>query len=152
MTGTDDDRAAIAAIIAAQGTAWAAGDAEAFSASVTDDVIFTNVIGMFSVGRAPFLAQHVHIFATFYRGTTLQIEIVHTAFVRPDVAIVDTLTEVSGVTAAPPGMPIESGGIRTRLEQVMVRNDGRWQVAAFHNVPLNERALAAAAAGGPPPR
>ncbi len=149
---TDADHAAIRAILAAEEAAWAAGDAAAFSAAVTDDVVFTNVVGMFSVGRVPFEKQHEHIFTTFYRGSTMRQTVAHIAFVRPDVAIVDTMTEGSGFGDLPPAIAVHliDGVIRTRLEQVMVKNDGEWRVAAFHNVPMNERALAAAA-GGPPP-
>ncbi len=146
------DHSEITAVLAAQDAAWAAGDAEAFAAAVTDDVVFTNVVGMFTVGRAPFVAQHARIFATFYRGTIMRQTVANIALVRPDVAIVDTVAEGTGFTTElPPAIAahVVDGAIRTRLEQVMVRNDGRWQVAAFHNVPVNAAAIAAA---GPPPR
>ncbi len=140
------DRAAIEAIVAEQDAAWRAGDAAAFSGRVADDVVFTNVVGMFAIGRAPFEEIHAHIFATFYKGSKLSQSIANIAWIRPDVAIVDTLTEVTGFGALPPGAEAIDGALRTRLEQVMVRNDGVWSVASFHNVPINPRALP----GGPP--
>ena len=144
----DADHAAILAVLAAEDAAWAAGDAAAFSAQTTDDIVFTNVVGMFSVGRASFEMQHARIFATFYRGSTLRQTVAHIAFVRPDVAIVDTLADVTGLGDLPPGIAVHlaDGAIRTRLEQVMVRNDGTWRVAAFHNVPIDAAAIAAAGA------
>ena len=125
----------------------------AFSAVTTDDVVFTNVVGMFSVGRVPFEKQHEHIFATFYRGSTMRQTVAHIALIRPDVAVVDTLSEGSGFGELPPAIArhVDGGVIRTRLEQVMVKNDGRWQVAAFHNVPVDAAAVAAAAGRGGPP-
>lgn len=151
----DADHAAIRAVLDAQEAAWAAGDAYAFAAAVTDDVVFTNIVGMFSVGRAPFVAQHAHIFATFYRGTVMRQQVANVALVRPDVAVVDTLTEGTGFGDLPPPIAahVHDGKLRTRLEQVMVRNDGDWQVAAFHNVVVDPAAVAAAAQGrgGPPP-
>ena len=135
--GREEDRAAIAALVAAQDAAWKAGDASAFSADVLDDVAFTNVVGMFSVGKEPFEMQHARIFATFYRGSTLRQSIVRLAFVRPDVAILDTQTEVSGFASLPPGAEAVDGFLRTRLEQVLVREDGDWRVASFHNVPIH---------------
>ncbi len=145
----DADHAAILSLLAAEEAAWAAGDAAAFSADVTDDVVFTNVVGMFSVGRVPFEKQHERIFTTFYRGSTLRQTVAHIAFVRPDVAIVDTLSEVTGLGDLPPAIAahVADGAIRTRLEQVMVHNEGRWQVAAFHNVPVDAAAVAAAGPG-----
>ncbi len=138
--------AAILAVIAAEDAAWKAGDAEAFCEAATPDVVFTNIVGMFSVGHAPMVAQHAHIFSTIYKGSTLKQTIANVAMVRPDVAIVDTLTEVSGFKDLPPGSEAIDGVLRTRLEQVMVMEAGRWRVASFHNVTIN----AAAMAGGPP--
>lgn len=140
-----DVRTAILAILAAQDAAWAAGDAEAFCAQATPELVFTNVVGMFSVGLAPFVEQHRRIFATIYRGSVLKQTLAHLTLLRPDVAIVDTLTEVTGHGALPPGAQAIDGALRTRLEQVMVLTDGRWRIAAFHNVPVNPAALA------PPP-
>ena len=83
MSDDDTTRAEIAAILDRQCAAWNAGDAAAFSTDVTDDVVFTNIVGMFSVGRAPFEGQHAHIFATFYKDSVLAQTVEHIAFVRP---------------------------------------------------------------------
>ena len=130
-------RHSIQAIVAAQDSAWADGDAVAFSAPMHPDVVFTNVVGMFSVGRVPFEAQHARIFATFYKGSRLKQLIQLIAFIRPDIAIVDTLTEVTEFSALPPGTEAVDGVLRTRLEQVMVCNNGQWTIASFHNVVVN---------------
>ena len=143
MKVPDDVTAAITAIIDGETAAWNRGDAAAFAAVTTDDVVFTNIIGMFTVGRAPFEAQHARIFATIYHSSTMRQTIEHIALVRPDVAIVDTLTGVSGFAALPPGVDAADGALHTRLEQVMVRDGTTWRVAAFHNVVVNARALAA---------
>lgn len=148
IEASPEDRASIAALIQQEDAAWKSGDAAAFAARVLPDVVFTNVVGMFSVGKPPFEAQHARIFATMYKGSSLNQTIVHTSFVRPDVAIVDTLAQVSGFHSLPPGSEAVNGVLRTRLEQVLVRNDGRWWVASFHNVPINP----AIDAGASPPR
>jgi uncharacterized protein (TIGR02246 family) len=143
---TPEVHAAILKVIEAENAAWKAGDAEAFCEAATPDVVFTNVVGMFSVGHAPMVAQHAHIFSTIYQGSTLKQTITNLALVRPDVAIVDTLAELSGFKHLPPGMEAVDGVLKTRLEQVMLWEGGRWRVASFHNVPVNP----AVAAGGPP--
>ena len=61
------ERAAIEAVLTRQSAAWVAGSAAAFAADAQEGVLFTNVVGMFSIGRAPFVAQHEHIFSTIYR-------------------------------------------------------------------------------------
>ncbi len=145
---TEDIRREIAAVVAAEDDAWNRGDAQAFAARVLPDVVFTNVVGMFSVGKAPFLAQHERIFATIYKGSVNHQEIQHVTMLKPDVAIVDTLSIVKGAKHVPPGIELIDGAIQARLEQVLVRNESGWWVASFHNVAVNPAVLA----GGTPPR
>ena len=141
-----ETRTAIEDVIAREDAAWKAGDAEAFCEAATQDVFFTNIVGMFSVGHAPMVAQHSRIFATIYKDSVLEQTITNLAMVRPDVAVVDTLTEVSGFKALPPGSEAIDGVLKTRLEQIMVLEGGCWRVASFHNVTINAKA----ASGGPP--
>lgn len=135
---------AIADVIAAQDAAWGAGDAAAFGASAMPDIVFTNVVGMFSVGVEAFNAQHSHIFSTIYKNSRLSQELVHLTMVADNVAIVDTLTSVTGFTQLPPGAAAIDGALRTRLEQVLVYRDGEWRVQAFHNVPVSPAAMSVA--------
>jgi uncharacterized protein (TIGR02246 family) len=141
MTLNDQDRAEIEAIVARQSAAWKAGDATAFAADVQEGIVFTNVVGMFSIGRRPFIGQHEHIFSTIYQGSAMAQEIVAITLVRPDVAIVDTLTNLTDAPHHPPGIELIDGAIRTRLEQVLVKEGNAWQVAAFHNVAVHPAAV-----------
>ena len=142
------DRAAIEAVLTRQSAAWDAGNAGAFAADAQEGVVFTNVVGMFSIGRAPFVAQHEHIFSTIYTGSRMEQEVVAITLVRPDVAIVDTLTKVVDAPHRPPGIELIDGAVRSRLEQVMVKDGNEWKVASFHNVAVNP----AFANGAPRPR
>ena len=141
MTISSQDQPAIDALLERQSAAWQAGDAAAFSADVLDGVLFTNILGMFSVGRTPFEEQHARIFSTTYKGSRMSQERVAVTLVRPDVAIVDTLATVTGAPHLPLGIELIDGAVRTRLEQVMVRDGGRWRVAAFHNVAVHPATL-----------
>jgi hypothetical protein len=59
--------------------------------------------------------------------------------VRPDVAIVDIATELSQLQGAQPGMKIRADGrIRTRLQEVLVKDAGEWRIASYHNVDVKE--------------
>jgi uncharacterized protein (TIGR02246 family) len=142
----DRTRSEIAALIAAEDDAWNRGSAEGFAERALPDVVFTNVVGMFSVGKAPFVAQHEHIFSTIYKGSKNRQQMVHITLLKPDVAIVDTLSVVTGALHVPPGIQLIDGAIHARLEQVLVRLSDGWWVASFHNVAVNP------AAGGPPPK
>ena len=132
---------AIGSLIAAEDDAWNRGDASGFATRVLPDVIFTNIVGMFSVGKLPFVAQHERIFSTIYRGSSLNQTIQHIALVKPDVAIVDTLAVLTGFQHMPPGIGSINGAIHTRLEQVLVRLKDGWWVASFHNVAVNPDAV-----------
>ena len=54
---------------------------------------FTNIRGQFFTGYDAFLKQHQAIFASIFRNTTLEQSVVALRFVRPDVAIVETVTD-----------------------------------------------------------
>lgn len=142
-----DETAALQSILDEQDEAWCAGDAAAFSRHMASDVVFTNVVGLFSVGREPFEDQHRHIFATFYKGSSLRQLVERINFVRPDVAVVNTLTKVTDFGVLPPVLLAQDGVLTTRLEQVFVLTGEGWQVAAFHNVVVHPHAAATA-----PPR
>lgn len=149
MTGpSQDTMEAIAALLSAQDAAWCAGDAAAFGAAAMPDVVFTNVVGMFAVGADAFIAQHAHIFATIYKDSRLAQAIVHVTMAGADVAIVDTLTALTGFGHLPPGAAAIDGALRTRLQQVLVRRDGGWRVQAFHNVAVSPAAMPAAPHAG----
>lgn len=139
-----DETAELHARIEEQDRAWCAGDAVAFSRSAAPDIVFTNVAGLFSIGREPFEAQHRHIFATFYKGSTLNQVVERIGLVRPDVAIVNTLTTVTGFGKLPAFLQAQDGVLATRLEQVFVRTSEGWQVSAFHNVVVHPQGAEAA--------
>ena len=122
-------------MIEKQTAAWNHGDADAYAALFAPDGTFTNLAGMFFTGRKEFRERHDQIFKTVYRGSVKREEIVSIKFVRPDVAIVDTLQTITGFKKLLPGTSADpKGRLRTRLLQVMVKDAGEWKIAAYHNV------------------
>ena len=131
--------AQIRSVVAAQATAWNAGDAKAFAKDLAPDASFTNRFGTVMYGPALFAERHREIFATFYKGTTRHDSIRRIRFVTPDVAIVDIDSEVRGVKSMPAGIAAPPDGInRTQLMEVLVRRGDRWWIEAYHNVPRVE--------------
>lgn len=132
------DEAPIRAIIAEQVRAWNAGDAKAFSASFAEDGSFTNIRGTVFYGHRAFEDRHAEIFRGFFKGSKLAMSPTRIRFVRPDVAIVDVATELSDLQGrTPPGVrAMADGKIRTRLQEVFVKDKGAWQVASYHNVDI----------------
>jgi uncharacterized protein (TIGR02246 family) len=128
------DETAVRSIIHDEIAAWNSGDAVAFSRHFAADGTFTNIRGQFFTGREAFTEKHDFIFKGVYRGTTMKQDVVSLKFVRPDVAIVETLTAVIGIQKPSPGMSMdEKGRLRSRLLQIMVKDGGEWKIVTFHN-------------------
>ncbi len=135
QTSTQQDTAAITAIVNALSDAWNHGDAHAFAAHYDADGSFTNILGTTLFGREPFEQQHQKIFTTIYKGSTVTFTPDRIKSLRPDVALVDITSHLSGAASFAPGIkPSPDGSLLTRLQLVLTRESGVWWIAAFHNV------------------
>jgi uncharacterized protein (TIGR02246 family) len=135
QTQNKDSDAQILAILQSQTEAWNRGDGEAFGAHFAEDGSFTNVVGQQTYGRPAFVAQHVHIFNTIYKGSHGSFTAGRIKYLRPDVALVDIDGVVTGAIQLPPGLKAASdGGIHVKLQEVMTKENGQWWIASFHNV------------------
>jgi uncharacterized protein (TIGR02246 family) len=131
------DETAIRGIIQDEIAAWNKGDAVAYSRHFAADGTFTNITGQFFTGYDAFLRQHQVIFEGRFKQTRLQQDIVSLKFVRPDVAVIEVLTAVAGVSSgqlASGTSADASGRLRTRLLQVVAKQGGEWKIVAYHNV------------------
>lgn len=133
------DLAAFAAVLEEQDRAWAAGDADAYVARVLPGVSFTNVVGAYSVGKAPLLKQVQMIFSTIYKGSHVKSQMVHASLIGEDVALVDLTTELRDFVRPPSGADVVDGAVHTRMQEVMVRREGQWWIASLHNVLVNAK-------------
>lgn len=135
---TSPDETVIRKMLDEEISTWNAGDAVAYSRHFTPDCTFTNIRGMFFKGQKAFEKRHIEIFRGEFRGTKLDQKVVSLKFVRPDVAIVETLSTVSNFPGpVPAGVHAdEHGAIHTRLMQVFVKSGTDWQIATYHNVDL----------------
>jgi uncharacterized protein (TIGR02246 family) len=131
----ESDEAAIRSIVQEQVAAWNQGDATAYSRHFAADGTFTNIRGQFFKGYDGFLKQHEVIFQGIFKNTKLQQDIVSLKFIRPDVAVVEVLTSVTGMAQTSPGTTADSHGrLRTRLMQVLVKDGKEWKIGSYHNV------------------
>jgi uncharacterized protein (TIGR02246 family) len=136
---SNPDETAIRQILDGEVTAWNKGDTDGYSRHFAADGTFTNIRGMFFTGHQEFRDRHEAIFKGEFRGTSLKQEIVSLRFIRPDVAIAETLTWVSGFpkAGAPPSIQVDtSGRLRTRLLQVLKKDGGEWKIVVYHNVDI----------------
>jgi uncharacterized protein (TIGR02246 family) len=136
---TISDSTAIQNILQEEEVSWNKGDAETYSRHFAKDGTFTNLIGLFFTGHTEFLERHEKILKEVFNGTVLKQNVVSLRFVNKDVAIVETITWISGFSknGGPPGLHIdEKGRLKTRLLQVMVRDGGDWKIEAYHNLDI----------------
>ena len=134
MPQASSDDTSIRNIIQGEIAAWNAGDAVAYARHFAEDGTFTNVRGQFFTGRQAFIDRHDYVFKGQFHGSTLKQDIVSLKFARPDVAVVEVLTSVTGYQKLSPGTSADAKGrLRTRLLQVIVKDRGEWKIVAYHN-------------------
>jgi len=100
-----------------------------------EDGSFTNIFGTVRYGREDFQKRHVEIAQSIFKGTSVKTSIGKLRFVRPDVAIVDVIGEMTGFAKVPQGLPVGADGVlRFRLLEVLVKEKGEWWITEYHNV------------------
>ncbi|MBC6992332.1 YybH family protein [Hymenobacter sp. BT491] len=131
------DSLAIHAILQEEVTSWNRGDAATYSRHFAENGTFTNIRGMFFTGHQQFLDRHREIFQGMFSKTVLQQAVVSFRFLSPEVAIVETLTWITGFAkqGAPKGVYLDAHGrLHTRLLQVFQKQAGEWKIVVYHNV------------------
>jgi uncharacterized protein (TIGR02246 family) len=138
---TTDERA-LSQIVAKLEEAWNAGDSAAFASDFTDDASFIHIYGGRLDGRPAIEAVHRQIFDTIYKGSHNHYMLQGIRFIRPDVAIVFVQARLKFYEAR------EAREIQARPTMIAVRENGRWQLAAFQNTRISEMPAAVKTPGG----
>ena len=119
----------------AEEDAWNRGDARAFAARFQEEGSLTDVLGAVSRGRAEIERRQSELISTYFKGSRIALKVRKIRFLKPDVALAEIDTEVSGFHKPPPAVYVDTEKvIRTRLLQVMVKSGTDWMVASFHGV------------------
>ncbi|MFC9440115.1 SgcJ/EcaC family oxidoreductase [Nocardia sp. NPDC057030] len=121
------DEAAIHALLERQTKAWSDGDATAFAAVFAEDADYVTWFGTHSRGRAAIRASHVPVFEKYLKNTRLDGEITGFRFLTPDVAL------VHGRGAVLKGRRRRTLRNTKVQSTIVVRSNGEWRIAAFHN-------------------
>ena len=120
------DEAEIRAVMKRLNEAW--GDADAFAAVFTEDAEYITFDGSMVKGRTAIAESHRPLFEGFMRGSHLAGEPPTIRFLTPDVALVHG----KGAVIQKHQKKAARRAISTQTN-VLIRQDGRWQIAAFHN-------------------
>ena len=110
--------------------AWSAGDARAYGARYSPDGTFTNTDGTVDLGRDEVVRTAEKAFQGVLAGTRLSLAVRKLRLIRPDVAVADLDTRVSGMQVAGNG---PGGEVRISQMLVLVKEDDHWWITAQHN-------------------
>lgn len=108
---------------------WNMKSGAEFAKPFAEDSDYVVVNGMHLKGRAANAAGHQQIFDTLYKDTDISATVEQIRFLRPDVAVVHVL---AGRYPKADKNQITKG----RLTIVMVKNGGKWEIAAFQNTQI----------------
>jgi uncharacterized protein (TIGR02246 family) len=125
----DVDQAEIAAVPARMVAAWAAHDADAFADLFADDGTLI-LPGVYKKGRDEIRAFMAAGYAGPYRGTRVTGSPLD---IKPLAGGAVALLTVGGVIAS--GQTELADGDAIRASWILVRRDGRWQLAVYQNCP-----------------
>ncbi len=123
-----EDEKAIRQIVQALEDAWNAGDSEAWSAHVANEICHTVWNGHFVKGKEALTTAHQEIFDTIYKGSRQKLTVRWVRFLRPDVAAVQFDGEVEIVGKEEP--------FKARPLILLTKQDGRWLIEVFQNTPI----------------
>jgi uncharacterized protein (TIGR02246 family) len=138
------DESSIHEILRIQTEAWNHGDGIAWAKDFTDDCDFVNIRGDTYHGRADLGARVTAILQGPFKGSHLSLSIRRFSLLTPDVALIETDHEVTGLHGMVPGIaPTAEGVLKTHMKYVAVRRDKHWYFVAAQNTavlpPLPQR-------------
>ena len=126
-TTTDADRQAVQGVIQANYAAWAANDADEFVAMYLEDATVVQP-GVHKQDRDEIRSTMAAAFDGPLKGTHVVDTPASVRFVNEETAVVISEGGIvfPGETACPPDRLV-------RATWTLVRRDGRWFIAAYHN-------------------
>ena len=113
--------------------AWNRHDAKSFASLFAEDADFTNWMGQGATGRDAIEKYHQPLFDTRFKTSHQTTENIKVRLIKPDVASVDTLWNMTGaVNGAGQPRPPRRG----ILSWIMTKEEGRWLIKVMHNLDL----------------
>ena len=117
--------------------AWNHYDSVSFAEVFAEDANFIHIFGGQLDGRVAIEAAHRNIFETIYKGSHASFMLRSIRFLRPDVAVVFARAHVKFKEGN------EAREMETRPTLVVLKEQEKWQIAAFQNTKISEVPAAA---------
>ncbi len=124
------DEALIRANIEQVTKGWNMKSGAEFSKPFAENADYVVINGMHVKGRADIAKIHQQIFDTIYKDSSLAAAVKQIRFLRPDTAFVHL---ESNLTFKLNGAEQKGSGYITL---VMMKENGKWEIAAFQNTPI----------------
>jgi uncharacterized protein (TIGR02246 family) len=128
-TGNQDENA-VRQIVKSVEAGWNALDGKMFAAPFASDADYVIANGMYIKGREAIEKGHVGIFTTIYKDSRNAATIKSVRFLRPDVAVVHVEWNLEFKANG------ETKKHRAMNTMIMTKDNGKWNIAAFHNTPV----------------
>lgn len=130
-----EDEAAIRQVVQGMQDGWNRKDGTAFAAGFAAQHDYININGLYlpNARREGNARAHQQLFDSVYKETDLQLRVAKIKFLSPEIALV----HLQGHTH-PAGKPAENRQ-EVVISGVLQRHEGRWEIAAFQNTPVQAR-------------
>ena len=106
---------------------WNTANGEAFGEAFTEDADFIAIRGDYHQGREAIAKGHHAIFNSIYKDSRATYELIRARALSDGVILAQTRSDLSAPSGPLAG---EHSSVSTL---VLVRDEGAWQVAGFHN-------------------
>jgi uncharacterized protein (TIGR02246 family) len=120
-------------ILREQTEAWNRVDGAAWSKYFTDDCDFVNLRGGVLKGRADLESSIIASLNAGLKGSQLSISLRQLTLLTPEIVLIDTDYDLTGIQGVLPGVAVINGVLNTRLKYVAVRRDRHWRFIAAQN-------------------
>ena len=95
-----------------------------------DDSDYVDIFGESHKGRTDIEASFGQISSTAYKGSKISIETKAVQFVKPDLAVADSVWEITGVPKAEGPAPPSKGQATIVVAK---QDDGQWKIVAHRS-------------------
>lgn len=124
-----EDEKAIEANVNRWVEAWNEGDIQALNELYTSDADFVSPTGVTVKGRDEVVSGFSESHSTIYKGTQLSVEVTNIRFLKPNLAVTENAWQFKNL----PETEGDDPPTRGTTTAVVVKQDGKWQIAAHRS-------------------
>lgn len=130
-----NDEESVQKVVHSLSASWNAHNMKAFAAVFDDDADFVNVGGTRWRGRKEIEEKHAEKHVMQFKESVLQVKSVDVRFLEPRVAIIHTMTQISG--DRDPNGTSRPSPRKAILTAVAHKQNGTWMLVAVQNTNIS---------------